>query len=184
MTRFALLAAVFSTLAVTPALAEVHLALDGAYAWTTNDGLRSAEAGPHFGGRLGWAFDIPGVDIVLEARGTTINFPSELEEEEDGWGGWGAQGGLMVGVGLGIVRPSIFAHVGYGQTEVEGSDYNELRHGVLLDGGLAATFTLMPVVGFGVHLGYNALLELEEKNTTRPDSSQWFSAGLHIEARL
>lgn len=182
--RLPLLAACAAGLAATPALADVHVALDGHYSWPTNDGLRNAHSDPQFGVRLGWAFDIPVVDIVLEARGLTLNFGSDLDEEKDGWAGWGAQGGLQVGVGLGAIRPAFFAHVGYGETEVVGSDYSELRHGILLDGGLAVTFTLLPVVGVGAHLVYNALLEQEETSASRPDSSQWLSLGLHLEFRL
>lgn len=172
------------TIAPSDAAAEVRIGLDGEFAVPTNDGLRSAEGGPHFGVRLGYAFPTPLVDLVLEARGTTINFPSELKEEPDGWGGFGVLGGVRVGLSLGLVRPALFAHAGYGQTEVEGSDYNELDAGYLVDGGLAVTFTGLPYVGIGGHVAYNALVEAEQSNTSLPRTDQWISFGLHLELRL
>lgn len=172
------------TLTAGPALAEFHFAIDGDYAINTNDGLRSADSGPHVGARIGWAFGLPMVDLVLEARGTTLNFPSTLAEEKDGWGGWGAQGGLRVGVDIAGFRPALFAHGGYGQTEVQGSDYSELHNGYLIDAGLSTTFTLLPVVGIGAQVAYNWLIEEEHTNTALERNAEWISFGLHLEFRL
>jgi len=171
-------------LSAAPAQAELHFGLDADYTVPSNDGLRSAGNGPHFGARLGWAFDIPAVDLVLEARGSTLNFPSDLAEEKDGWAGFGVQGGFRLGVGLGAIRPAVFAHAGYGETEVNGSDYTELHNGYLIDGGVAATFTLLPLVGIGAQVAYNVLIEEEHTNTALPRSAQWVSFGIHLELRI
>lgn len=177
--------AALCVLALAPsARAEVHVALDGDYTVPINDGLRSAGNGPHFGARLGWAFDLPTVDLVLEARASTLNFPSDLEEEKDGWAGFGVQGGLRVGVDLAGIRPAAFVHAGYGETEVNGSDYVELHNGYLIDAGASVTFTLLPLVGVGAQVAWNTLIEEEHTNTSLPRSADWLSFGLHLELRI
>lgn len=180
MTRTAFAALALGLVLAAPAAAsDFQVAIDLDYTVPTNDGLDSAGHGPHFGARVGYALGLPVVDLVLEARGTTLNFPSNLEEEKDGWAGWGVQGGARVGVGLGVFRPALFAHVGYGETEVSGSDYVSHHGGYLIDGGLAATFTLLPVVGFGAQVAYNTLLDMEKDST-----AEWVSFGAHVEFRL
>lgn len=178
MHRTPLAALAALALAWTPAAADVQIGLDVDYT-VPSSGLTSAGDGPHFGARLGYALGLPVVDLVLEARGTTLNFPSDLAEEKDGWAGFGVQGGGRLGVGLGIFRPAVFAHVGYGETEAIGSDYIDRYSGYLIDGGLAATFTALPVVGVGVQLAYNVLLDME-----RDEAAEWVSFGLHLEFRL
>lgn len=183
--RSAASAAALALLCAAPAArADVVIGLEGDYAFPTNDGLPTAESGPHFAARLGYALPIPVVDLVLEARGTTLNFPSELAEEKDGWAGWGVTGGFRAGLSLGLFRPALFAHAGYGEVEVHGSDYMARDDGYLVDGGLACTFVALPFVGIGAHVSYNALIEAEHSNTALPRSNQWFDIGLHVELRL
>ena len=171
-------------LLATPAAAELRFALDADYTVPTNDGLRSAGHGPHFGARLGWAFDLAPAELVLEARGSSLNFPSDLAEEKDGWAGFGAQGGLRVGVDLLGWRTALFAHGGYGETEVNGSDYVELHNGYLIDAGASVTFTLLPLVGVGGQVAYNWLIEEEHSNTALERTAEWISFGVHLELRI
>ena len=51
-----------------------------------------------------------------------------------------------------LVEPSVFAH--WGIAHLEGL---QTRTGTVLDGGLALDVTLLPLVDFGVHGGYNVM---------------------------
>jgi hypothetical protein len=52
-----------------------------------------------------------------------------------------------------IVEPSVFAH--WGVAHLEGL---QTRTGTVVDGGLAIDVTLLPLIDFGVHGGYNVMM--------------------------
>jgi hypothetical protein len=92
----------------------------------------------------------------------------------------------MVGARLGwgeILRPTLFAHVGYGRVNVgEDETFFERRGGfgeesaLSFDAGLAFDLTILPLIDVGVHGAYN-LLDTER-------ALEWWSAGVHAALRL
>jgi hypothetical protein len=96
--------------------------------------------------RVGEKFRLPLVSLTPELGGSYHAFGGD-DETRIYRGFLGAR----LGVGT-IVEPSIFAHVGVGH--LEGL---QTRTGTVLDAGLALDVTLLPLIDFGVHGGYNVM---------------------------
>src|SRR6187551_2453834 len=96
--------------------------------------------------RLGQKFNLLLISLTPEVGGSYHAFGGNDETRLYS----GFLGGRL-GVGK-IVEPSIFAH--WGLAHMEGLD---TRTGTVLDAGLAIDVTLLPLVDFGVHGGYNVM---------------------------
>jgi hypothetical protein len=69
-----------------------------------------------------------------------------------------------------IVEPSAYAHIGYGKLHGTSDDH----FAPVMDAGLALDVTVIPVINFGVHGAYNAVLPSSDDSSFR-----WVSVGLH-----
>jgi hypothetical protein len=141
------LAAAGASLAVArPAHAEssTHLALDLDFNSAVD--VNGVKAGGGGGLRVGQKLGLVVLSLTPELGGSYHAFGGDAQAKlYDGFVG------ARLGVGK-VVEPSIFAHVGYAHLDARGS-----RGGMLLDGGLALDFTLLPLVEFGLHGGYNVM---------------------------
>ncbi len=163
--------------------AEVEGALHGGDIASHDQGLSVA-------GRLGYELPTPMFRIVPEVRvgyldfGDRVEFPAAIPGVVDMWR---VSGGGRIGVGE-ILRPSLFAHAGWGSLgidideseragDIEGelSGWNDSNEGAFTwDVGLALDLAVLPVVTFGVHLGYNQL--------ATDDPVSWWSYGFQAAA--
>jgi hypothetical protein len=74
-------------------------------------------------------------------------------------------------LGLGkVFEPSVFAHVGLGKLSASVAE----RTAPAFDAGLAFDITLLPLIDFGAHASYNALLPADNYS-----AFDWYQLGLH-----
>lgn len=112
----------------------------------------------------------PGIDLGPDAPAIPIHFDVYSVR---------ALAGARLGLPLGLLRPGVFAHLGYGWA-VFGVDADASKrdvsldndHGLAWDAGVSLDFTPIPVVEVGVHAAYNRL-ELDE-------AMGWTSVGAHL----
>ena len=129
----------------SPRKSKTHIAVDFDFS-SALDALGTKMGG---GGalRVGQKFRLPLVSLTPELGGSYHAFGGDDETRSYS----GFLGGRL-GIGT-VVEPSVFAHVGLGH--LEGL---QTRTGTMIDGGLALDVTLLPLIDFGVHGGYNVML--------------------------
>ncbi len=128
---------------------KTHIAVD--FDFGTALDAPETKAGGGGALRVGREFDLFLVSLTPELGGGYHAFGGNDETRlYSGFIG----GRLAVGK---IVEPSIFAHLGVGHTE--GLDS---RTAPLMDAGLAIDFTLLPMIDFGLHAGYNVVFPHDE----------------------
>jgi hypothetical protein len=106
--------------------------------------------------RIGQKFNLLLISLTPEVGGSYHAFGGD-----DGTRLYSGFLGGRVGFGK-IVEPSIFAH--WGLAHLEGLD---TRTGTVLDAGLALDVTLLPLVDFGVHGGYNVMTPSGDGNALK-----------------
>jgi hypothetical protein len=128
---------------------KTHIAVDFDFN-TALDAPRTKAGG---GGalRLGQEFDLFLVSLTPEIGGAYHAFGGDDETRlYSGFIG----GRLAIGK---VVEPSLFAHLGLAHTKGL-----ENRTAPIMDAGLAIDFTLLPLIDFGLHAGYNAMFPRDD----------------------
>jgi len=133
------------------------------------------DTGVGYAGRLGYAIDGPMIEIVPELRIGYVNFAEPADKTRLDVGLWRYTAGLRLGVGE-ILRPTVFAHIGYGDVVFGGPGGTIFEEGFgdsafTWDAGLAFDLAILPLIDVGVHGAYNRL-----ETSTAVD---WWSAGVH-----
>jgi hypothetical protein len=123
---------------------KTHIAVD--FDFSSALGALGTKVGGGGALRVGQKFNLLLVSLTPELGGSYHAFGGNDETRI-----YSGFLGARLGIGK-IIEPSIFAHVGIGH--LEGL---ETRTGTMLDGGLALDVTLLPLVDFGVHAGYNVM---------------------------
>lgn len=123
---------------------KTHIALD----FDFNSAFDALDTKMGGGGalRIGQKFDLLLLSLTPEVGGNYHAFGGDDQTR--------IYSGFVGGrVGFGkIVEPSVFAHWGLAHSEGAQS-----RTGSVLDAGLALDVTLLPLIDFGVHGGYNVM---------------------------
>lgn len=84
--------------------------------------------------------------------------------------------GLRLAVGE-VIRPGIFAHVGFGRYDLEIPGAMPSGTALTYDGGISLDFTLLPLLNLGVHGAYNILAGDDGDR----DRFRWLTVGAHLE---
>lgn len=86
-------------------------------------------------------------------------------------------GQLRVGADLVVVKPEVFAGVGYGWLSGAGSDFVKEHGGLSWQVGASLGFSGLPLVSLGLHAAYN---EIHYDDGTEP-VYQWVDVGLNAQ---
>lgn len=167
---------------VAAAQLQLGAELDGAF--PRRDLAADYNRGLGVAGRVGYRLaGIPHLAIVPELQAGYIDFetpavvlivssPAEISLLR-------FTGGARVSIGE-VFRPIAFAHVGYGVLSISETDDSRFTtrsgtdEGALTwDAGLAFDLALLPLVSFGVHVGYNGL--------ATESMLDWWTTGLHAD---
>ena len=174
-------ALVAAALVFTPVLAaaELQLAVDLDAIFPVEDRL-DEKTGFGVSGRLGYRLPARRCSMLVpELQLGYVNFAEPSGADAINLSLMRVVGGLRAGVGT-VLRPSAFAHIGYGRTalsEEDDPDFFGSRGGIgeenafTWDVGLALDLTILPLLDVGVHGAYSSL-DLDE-------SLNWWSAGVH-----
>jgi hypothetical protein len=138
---------VFSTASPSRASAEGVVALDVDYAAPLDE--TGVSSGFGFGVRVGAQLHAPLIAVTPELGFSYHRFggPAELAT-------YGGTAGLRLGIGE-VIRPGVFAHVGYGARKTELPGRAEDSGALTYDLGAFLDFTLLPILDIGAHGGYN-----------------------------
>jgi hypothetical protein len=150
------------------------------------DGSDQLSTGLGIDVRLGYRLPLLGVDVVPEltfgftqfgaANGgnTTLGFYT------------GMAGARVIVTMVPVLHPFVFAHVGLGHTDANGSGYDVTGSGTAFDGGGGVIFTALPIVDLGVFAGYTQVSGGAHSTATvngvqvavgRDSSTQWVDFG-------
>ncbi|HET7543615.1 MAG TPA: hypothetical protein VFK05_27270 [Polyangiaceae bacterium] len=146
----ALLATTFVFLAAGSAHAKSGTAIGVDIDYTNGIEEPSVSSGTGFNVRLGYKLDLKLLQLTPEVGGAFHTFSGDA-------GAKLAQG--IVGGRLSflkVLEPGVYAHLGYGHLS---GNIGEGRSGATADVGLTLDLTFLPLIDFGVHGGYNAMLK-------------------------
>ena len=175
-----------AALAITPtaAAAQIQLGAELEAAFAGNDDLPEHEgAGIGYAGRIGFEIPLPVLKIIPEVRVSYTDFgepdtrateriplPADVSVLR-------VTGGARVGFGE-VIRPTVFAHVGYGNLALDVArefivdDTPDLDEAAFTwDAGVAFDVVALPFLDVGIHGAYNSL-EID-------DGFDWWTAGVH-----
>ena len=160
---------------------DILFGVEAGLAIPVGDWSDNIAVGPDVGLRAGYSFSVPGVRIVIEAMYNWVMNPYDQETDSDGHASWALTGGARVCFGSAFVT-YLFAHIGWGVIEAEGSDWVYHDDGLVIDIGVALNFESVPYVNFGIWAAFRHLEHSEVSNTALPTSNQWFCLGVQVEA--
>lgn len=155
------------------ASAQLQLAADLDAIFPQDDRL-GEETGFGINGRLGLGLPLPAVELVPEISVGYVDFARAGPLNP---GVVRAMVGARVGFGA-LLRPTLFAHVGWASLSLDqDDDFFEPPGGLgeedalAADAGIALDLALLPLLTVGAHGAYN-LLDTD-------DALDWWSAGVH-----
>lgn len=128
-------------------------------------------------GRLGYSIDLPLVDLVPELAVSYVRFPGdELGNAPQAI--TSTRFGARLELGIPVLSPAVYGHVGYASLAGEGGDYVLDRSGWSYDVGAALDLTVISEVRIGVHATYNAM------QPDQKDELTWTEVGAHVAFEL
>ncbi len=128
-------------------------------------------------GRLGYAIDLPLIDLVPEITVSYLRFPGD-DVGNAPQALSSTRFGARLELGIPVLSPAVYGHIGYASLSGEGGDYVLDRSGWSYDVGAALDFTLIPATRIGVHATYNVL------QPDQRDELTWTEVGAHIAFEL
>jgi len=163
-----------------PSVARADITLAAEARYGTPVGAWTAEPGGGTGTelRLGASLGVPGLLVMPELVAFQHTFDATGGHETQ-YDAYRLGAGLRVGMGA-VVRPSVFAHLGYGWLEGTGSDYVIHEDGMTMDLGCALDLTVLPLVDFGISASYVVLSHRDSPNPSLPADNAWVTAGAHV----
>ena len=169
---FALVGALWSTYA---ARAEAQFAVRGeldAALLMDSDTDEDPSVGMEVGGFLGYGLDLTVIAFVPEIGFTYGTFADTYERDL-----LRLLGGARLTLPGAVLQWSLVAHIGYGTSNGVDVDAVLDRSGLTFDVGGALDITLLPIVFFGAHLDYGALLA---STGSGAQTAHILGAGLHV----
>ena len=105
--------------------------------------------GTGFNVRLGYKLDLAVLQLTPEIGGAYHTFSGDAAPKL-------SQGIVGGRVAFGkVLEPGLYAHLGYGHLSSNGVGHS----GATADAGVTLDLTLLPIIDFGVHAGYNGMLK-------------------------
>jgi hypothetical protein len=149
------------------ARAETAIAGDVDYAGPVDSDV---DAGPGFGLRIGYHAHIPFVILTPEVGFNYYGFQGDYPASM-----YRGVVGMRLAIGE-IIRPGVYAHVGYAQLQADRPPPDPSHSAVTYDGGAFLDFTLLPLINIGAHAGYNRM-----EGSDEAEGVNWATFGEHAE---